>query len=362
MLFHCLLCVVSLVLDVLSTAGLATQQKDLEIALLRQQLRVLERRVQAQVRCTRPEKVMLVALVNRFNQKHKAIQDYLRSCVLLIKPETVLKWHRELVRRKWTFQRVATGGRPRIDGELETLIVRLASENGRMGYGKIQGELLKLGYQVDETTIRNVLRRHRIPPAPQRGKSSWRTFLKHYQQQILACDFFTVETATLQTVYVLFFIELGSRRVHLAGCTPTPNSAWVTQQARQFTWTLAERTPPMRFLIHDRDTKFSRTFDTVFQGQGIEIIRTPFRSPKANAFAERWVRSVRAECLDHLLILNQRHLRRVLTEYIDYYNASRPHQGIAQHTPIPSLQVREGPLQRRDVLGGILHDYYRKVA
>jgi len=155
MLFHCLLCVVSLLLDVLSTVGLASEQKDLEIALLRQQLRVLERRVQAQVRCTRPKKVMLVALVNRVNWKHRAIQDYLRSCLLLIKPKTVLKWHRELVRRKWTFQRAASGGRPRIDGELETLIVRLASENGRMGYGKIQGELLKLGYPVDETTIRN---------------------------------------------------------------------------------------------------------------------------------------------------------------------------------------------------------------
>ena len=140
------------------------------------------------------------------------------------------------------------------------------------------------------------------------------------------------------------------------------NSAWVTQQAHQFTWTLAERTSSMRFLIHDRDTKFSRTFDTVFQGQSIEIIRTPFRTPKANAFAERWVRAVRAECLDQLLILNQRHLRRVLTEYIDYYNGSRPYQGIAQHTPIPRLCVREGVIHCHEVFGGLLHDYHRKVA
>ena len=133
-------------------------------------------------------------------------------------------------------------------------------------------------------------------------------------QAQVCCDFFTVETATLETVYVLFSIELGSRHVHLAGCTPTPNSVWVSQQARQFTWTLVERTPPMRFLIHDRDAKFSRTFDTVFQGQGIAIIHTPFQAPKANAFAQRWVRSVREECLDQLLVLNQRHLRRVLTE------------------------------------------------
>ena len=240
MAFHGLWCVVSLLLDILSTVGLAKDKKDLEIALLRQQLRVLERRVQAQVRCTRPEKVMLVALVDRFNEKRSTISGYLQTCLLLVKPETVLKWHRELVRRKWTFKKQQTGGRPRLNDELEALIVRLATENSRMGYDKIQGELLKLGYQVDATTVRNVLRRHHLAPAPQRGKSSWRTFLGHYKKQLLACDFFTVETVTLQTIYVLFFIEIGSRRVELAGCTTAPDNAWVTQQARQLTWTLSE--------------------------------------------------------------------------------------------------------------------------
>ncbi len=260
-------------------------------------------------------------------------------------------------------QEKQTGGRPRLDDELEALIVRLARENSRMGYDKIQGELLKLGYQVDATTIRNILRRHHLAPAPQRGQSSWRTFLKHYKQQMLACDFFTVETVTLQTLYVLFFIEIGSRRVHLAGCTTTPDNAWVTQQARQFTWTLSENQhDEMCYLIHDRDTEFTRAFETVFQTEGIESVRTPFRTPQANAFAERWVRSVREECLDQLLIINQRHLKRVLTEYIDYYNHSRPHQGLAQNIPIASEFSQDGPIHCREVLGGVLRDYYRKAA
>lgn len=271
-------------------------------------------------------------------------------------------WHRELVRRKWTFRRRNHGGRPKLDDEIEVLIVRIARENPRMGYDKIQGELLKLGFVVDPTTIKNVLRRHRLLPAPQRGRSSWRTFLNHYRQQMLACDFFTVETLHLQTLYVLFFIELGSRRVHLAGCTTHPDTAWVTQQARQFVWQLDESSIPMRFLIHDRDSKFTTSFDQVFVSEGIDIVRTPFRAPRANAVAERWVRSVRQECLDHLLILNQRHLIRVLKEYIDYYNVSRPHQGLDQQVPIPRPRSSQGVIRCRDVLGGILHDYYRDAA
>ena len=222
---------------------------------------------------------------------------------------------------------------------------------------------MKLGFVVDPTTVKNVLRRHRLMPAPQRGRSSWRTFLKHYRQQMLACDFFTVETVRLETLYVLFFIELGSRRIHLAGCTTNPDRAWVTQQARQFVWQLDDGAQTsMRFLIHDRDSKFASSFDLVFISEGFEIIRTPFRAPKANAVAERWVRSVRQECLDQLLILNQRHLACVLKEYVHYYNTARPHQGLAQQTPIPHSRSPHGIIRCRDVLGGILHDYYRDVA
>lgn len=180
---------------------------------------------------------------------------------------------------------------------------------------------------------------------------------------MLACDFFTVETAWLKTIYVFFFIELGSRRIHFAGCTSHPTAVWVTQQARQLTWTLQDEKMPIRFLIRDRDAKFTASFDRVFVDEGVEIIRTPYRAPRANAFAERWIRSVRGECVDRLLIVGERHLGRVMKEYIAYYNKARPHQGIEQRCPVPmDSGVREGPVKCRDVLGGIVHDYYREAA
>ncbi|MHB8629604.1 MAG: integrase core domain-containing protein [Aggregatilineales bacterium] len=346
---------ISLMLDILAAAGVAANEKDLEIALLRQQLRILERKTN-HTRLSRPEKLMLVALADKLKDKSKQFRDRMSECVLLVKPDTLLRWHRDLVRGKWTFKRSPVGGRPGLDAEVEALIVRLARENPRMGYDKIQGELLKLGYELDPTTVRNVMRRHHLPPAPQRGRSSWRTFLKHYRQQMLACDFFTIETIRLQTIYVLFFIEMDSRRVHLAGCTAAPDSGWVSQQARNLVWQRADTPHTMRFLIHDHDTKFSAAFDNIFVAEGVEIVRTPVQAPKANAVAERWVRSVREECLDQLLILSERHLRRVLTEYVSYYNAARPHQGLGQQAPIPHGPSRAGTIHCRDVLGGIIHD------
>jgi putative transposase len=254
------------------------------------------------------------------------------------------------------------GGRPRLDRDIEALILRIVRENPRMGYDKINGELLKRGFTVDPTTVKNILHRHRLSPALQRGKTSWGTFLKHYREQLLACDFFTVETIHLQTLYGLCFIELGSHRVHLADGTVNPDNTWVTQQARQLVWQLDETKTPTRFLIHDSDSKFTTNFDQVFVSESIEIVRTLFRAPKANAIAERWVRSVRHECLDHLLILDQRHLKHVLKAYTDYYNVSRPHQRLSQKAPIPRSRSPHGVIRCHDVLGGILHDYYRDVA
>ena len=196
-----------------------------------------------------------------------------------------------------------------------------------------------------------------------KSNTSYRDKAHSYQDQIVACDFFTVETAWLKTLYVLFFIELGSRRVHLAGCTASPSSAWVTQQARQVSWQIQDRGLPVRFLIHDRDCKFPAAFDTVFRSEDVTIVRTPVQAPNANAFAERWIRSVRQECLDKLLILGERHLRHVLVGYVDYYNHARPHQGIAQECPVPlGSAARDGPVERRDILGGVPHDYYRRAA
>ncbi len=355
----------SLVLDLIWLNRRADHDKDVEILLVRQQLRILQRKQPQPPRISRWEKLTMVVLAGKLTELTTRSRSRLSQIVLLFKPDTLLKWHRELVRRKWTFKKKVPLGRPPIASELETLILRLARENPTWGYGKLEGELGKLGYTIGRSTIRDVLKRKHVPPAPERGKhgTSWRTFLTHYKDEIIACDFFTVETAWLKTLHVLFFIELGSRRVHLAGCTSSPTSAWVTQQARHLSWKLQDGDVPIRFLIHDRDTKFATSFDTVFRSEDVTIIRTPVRGPNANAFAERWIRSVREECLDKLLILGEGHLRRVLTVYIPYYNTARPHPGINQRCPTGLLHTpRDGPIERRDLLGGVLHDYYRRAA
>jgi hypothetical protein len=352
--------VFSVLLDFFNLRSLSDHEKDLEILILRHQLDILERKQPHPIKPSKAEKLTLSVLTNKLKTISKRPASQLRNVLRIFQPETVLKWHRELVRRKWTQEHPNKGGRPRIDQELEALIVRLAKEYSRWGYGKIEGELIKLGVRLSQTTIRNVLNRNGIVPAPIRfGSIGWRRLMKHYKEQIVACDFFTIETFWLKTLYVFFFFELGSRRVHLAGITANPNSAWVTQQARQFVWNLEENDSALHFLIHDRDSKFTDAFDNVFKSTGIHVIHTPLRAPDANAYAERWVRTVREECLDHLLIMNQTHLKRVLDTYISYYELSRPHQGLEQQSPIPRKPIPySGQVMKREVLGGIINDYY----
>lgn len=352
--------VFSALLDLFNLRGLSNHEKDLEILILRHQLDILERKRSQPIKISKAEKLTLAVLTDKLKTMSNRSAIQLRNAVRIFHPETVLKWHRELVRRKWTQNHPNKGGRPRIDQELEALIVRLAEENPRWGYGKIEGELIKLGIRLSQTTIRNVLNRNGIVPAPVRfGSIGWRRLMKHYKEQIIACDFFTVETFWLKTLYVFFFIELGSRRVHLAGITANPDSAWVTQQARQFVWNLEENDATPHFLIHDRDSKFTNAFDNVFKSADLHVIHTPLRAPDANAYAERWVRTVREECLDHLLIMNQTHLKRVLDSYISYYETSRPHQGLDQQTPVPRKPVPySGQVRKHEVLGGIINDYY----
>ena len=355
-----------LVIDVLAVVRLSKQEKDIEVLLLRQQLRILERKQRHPPRITRWEKLTLAVLAAWLKGRTALGRSRLTEVMLLFKPDTVLKWHRELVRRKWTFQQTSRrAGNTALAPEVEALIVQLARDNPRFGYKKLVGELRKLGYRMGRSTVRDVLKRHHIQPAPERRRTSsnWRTLLSSHKAQLLATDFFTVETVWLQTVYVLFFIELNTRRVHLAGCTSQPSSAWVTQQARQLTWKLRDSTPTSnRFLIHDRDTKFTLSFDTVFVSEGMAIVLTPPQAPNANAFAERWIRSVRKECLDHLLIFSERALHAVLTDYVEYYNRARPHQGLQQQTPIPYTPCLQDTIRRRKVLGGLINDYYREAA
>ena len=255
-------------------------------------------------------------------------------------------------------------GRPPLDPKIRDLVVRLGPENPRWGCVRIQGELRKLGVRVGATTIRTILRRAGVPPAPRRTGPSWSEFLRAQARGILAIDFFTVETAWLRTLYVLFGIELGSRRAHLLGVTRNPDSAWVTQRARNLA--VGERLRGVRFLIRDNDSKFSGPFDEVFRSDGLRIVKTPFRAPVANAFAERWVRIVREECLDYLLVFGRGHLEAIVREYVAHYNERRPHRSLALLTPnVPRTDRASPPAfdpARRDVLGGVIHEYYRSAA
>ncbi len=343
------------VLDLIQALARSKQDQALEVVILRQQLPMALRQAPSSPRLSRWEKVTLAALGARCRD--------LATALVLVKPATVLRWHRAIVKRKWTYGNTAKRGRPPTPAATVELIVRFARENRTWGYGKIQGELLKVGHRVSRATIKRVLRRQRLAPAPRRGSTTWRAFVAQHRDQLLACDFFTVDTLFLQRLYVLFFIELGSRRLHPAGCTATPDAAWVTQQARQLSWHLQDRHGrPLGFLIRDRDGKFPASFDTVFASEGLAVVKTPPRAPNANAVAERVVRSIRAECLDHVLIVNRAHLRSVLAEYVAYYNHRRPHQGRDQEPPVslataPTMPADPVQIRCRPVLGGLINDY-----
>jgi putative transposase len=281
--------------------------------------------------------------------------------MLLVTPRTLLRWHQALVRRKWR-QPGRRAGRPPLAAETREAVLRLARENPRWGHRRICGELRKLGLIVSPTSVRRLLVQADLEPAPRRGGPSWREFLRAQAAGIVASDFFTVETILLRRFYLLFFIAHTSRRVWLAGCTRNPTGEWVTQQARNLGLDFSEA--GVRFLIRDRDSKYSGSFDEVFCSEGIRIVKTPVRAPKANAIAERFVRTIRNECLDWLLILNRRHLEHVLGVFVDHYNRERPHRALDLRPPADGQQVRSlsGAVDRRDRLGGLIHEYHRAAA
>ena len=290
-----------------------------------------------------------------------------------VTPGTLLAWHRRLVAKSWTYSH-RSPGRPSIDDETTGLVVRLAEENPRWGYRRIQGDLLKLEVRIAASTIAQIMKEHDLGPAPRRRGPTWRQFLRAQASGVVATDFFHVDTVLLKRLYVLFFIELGRRRVWITGVTAHPKAAWVTQQARNVTGSLADADITAKFLVRDRDTKYVAGFDEVFGAEGTEILRTPYRTPNANAFAERFVRTVRSECLDHLLVVNEAHLERILRSYACYYNGYRPHQGLSQEIPtlggtiplaVESIsdvrhrrpRCRSGRVRRHDRLGGLIHEY-----
>jgi transposase InsO family protein len=280
----------------------------------------------------------------------------------LVTPATVLTCHQRLVARKWTYPN--RGGRPRVDRELADLIGRLATENPTWGYVRIQGELRKLGHHISRASIQRLLHRQRIPPAPQRSNTTWRQFLPTQADTMLACDFLHVDCAvTLRRVYVFFVIEVGTRYVHVLGTTSNPDGPWTAQAARNLLMDLGDHADRFRYLIRDRGGQFSAVFDAVFAGAGIEVIKIPPRCPRVNAFAERWVRTLRGELTDRMLIFSQRHLRHVLAEYVRHYNERRPHRALDLSPPRPPVTVIDLEAQRRirrkPILGGLINEYVR---
>ena len=303
--------------------------KDLELLVLRHQLTVLRRQTPRPK--LEPDDRALLAAISRLLPRARW------SC-FLVQPETLLRWHRRLVVGAWTYPH-RIGRRP-LDQGVQQLIVRLANENPRWGYQRIQGELVHLSVRVSATAIRTTLRRHGLDPAPRRTTTMWRAFLRQQAAGSVACDFFTVDTVWLRRLYVLFFIELDTRRVHLAGVTANPNAAWVTQQARNLLLVLGEQGRGVRFLVRDRDAKLCRGFDDMFGSEGGEVLVTPVQAPNANAYAERWIRTVRAECLDWLLLVGRGHLEQVLRVYVQHDNAHRPHRSRGLQPPDPPADLR----------------------
>ena len=332
----------------------------IEVVMLRHEVAVLRRQV-ARPALQPADRAVLAGLSRLLSRTRRGR--------FFVQPATLLAWHRDLVRRRWTHSHRRSGRPPLATGTV-ALVIRLARENPTWGYRRICGELATMGISVAPSSIWAIPKRRGIDPAPRRSGPTWAEFLRAQAEGVIACDFFDVDTVLLRRFSVPFFIDHDTRRVHLAGITAGPVAGRVTQQARNLCFDLAERAIPARFLIRDRDTKLTSSFDAVFAAEGIRIIKTPITAPRANAIAERFVGTIRRECLDRFLILGHRHLETVVAEHMDHCNGHRPHRSLDQRFPLAVAEAIvpiscdsekriDGSIQVRrvDRLGGVLCEY-----
>jgi putative transposase len=331
--------------------------KDVELLVLRHENAVLRRQV-ARVLYTPADRAWLAALSRLLPRRRWAT-------IFSVTPATVLAWHRRLVSRKWDYTARRRPGRPPTAAAIKSMVIRMAVDNPSWGHRRVQGELVRLGHRIAASTVWQILHDAGIDPAPRRSGPTWREFLTAQAKAVLAVDFLHVDTVFLTRIYALIAVEHGSRRTHLIGISTHPTGAWTTQAARNLMMDLGDRVSTVKFLLRDRDSRFTRAFDAVFAAEGIRILTSPPRAPRANAICERMIGTLRRELFDRLLIVNERHLRRIFTDYLHHFNAARPHRALAQ---LPPAQAETQPphrinlaghqIHRRSVLDGLINEYY----
>ncbi|AEM85955.1 integrase core domain-containing protein [Streptomyces violaceusniger] len=340
---------------------MSDRDKDIEILVLRHQLLVLQRQV-GKPTLTDSDRAILAGLL------HHLPKDRLRHLLLLVRPDTVLRWHRNLLRRRHATTCVPKRrGRPRTIRSIRALTLRLARENASRGYRRIHGELAALGIRVAASTVWEILREHGVPPAPARQSTTWADFLRSQAKALLACDLFEVRTLTGARLYVFAVIEHTTRRIRILGATAHPTAEWIVQLGRNLLMDLEDAGARARFLIRDRDSKFTTAFDVLMADAGLKVVTTGIRIPRMNSVMERWIQTCRTELLDRTLIWNQSHLLHALREYESFYNEHRPHRALEQAAPCRPLpapitqqaQLAHLKIDRRDRLGGTLHEYGR---
>jgi putative transposase len=342
-------------------AGWANQQQQLAIEYLREENRVLREQLAGKrIRYTDDQR-------RRLAEKAKVLgRKALEEIATLVRPETLLCWHRKLIAQKYDGSRRRGPGRPRVMNEIRNLTAQIAKENRTWGYTRIQGALKNVGYIVARGTIANILREYGIEPAPERcRKTTWREFLRFHWEVIAAADFFTVEVWTrfgLLRYLVFFVIELSTRRVRVAGIHPAPDGDWTAQVTRNLTDGVDGFLRGKKYLIHDRDPLYTSQFQEVLAGAGVKTVKLPARSPNLNAYAERFVRTIKESCLHRVILFGEPGLRRVLTQFLTHYHSERNHQGLGNKLPFPGPHQTGGAIARRGRLGGLLNYYYRRAA